>query len=159
MNLLDHLPGQSSDDAIPFQGNALANQILSPNLTDYSNSVNTIVNTGSVAPIPLLAPTFTSRDAFKAGQGTQPTFPFQQLNLWFTCTAVIVRLMSNDPGRGVSTKAASEPVVGISVLDVGYNAQANSTADQWLIDTIYAEFNAGAWLVDIGVFKPSGPTS
>ena len=29
------------------------------------------------------------------------------------------------------------------------------SAQKWLIDTVYSEFNSGAWLVNLGVFTPS----
>lgn len=29
---------------------------------------------------------------------------------------------------------------------------------QWLISTVYSEFNSGAWLVNLGVFKPGNCT-
>lgn len=139
--------------------NELADQVLAPNLVDNSSSVNTLIDAGTVSPLPLLSPLYTNRTAFEEGQSVQPTFPVEQLNLWYTCATVIVRWMSNNPANGVPTKAANEPVVGNSVLEVGFNDEAVGDVDTWLIEVIYSEFNSGAWLVDYGVFKPDGPTS
>lgn len=32
--------------------------------------------------------------------------------------------------------------------------RATRGAETWLINTVYSEFNSGAWLVDLGVFQP-----
>ena len=31
--------------------------------------------------------------------------------------------------------------------------------DTWKIQTVYSEFNSGAWLVNLGVFKPDNCTA
>lgn len=54
-----------------------AEQWLTENFTDFSSSVNTLINEGCSGPLDLNAPTFTSRDAFIAGQGAQPPIPFE----------------------------------------------------------------------------------
>lgn len=54
-----------------------AEQWLTKDFTDYSSSVNTLINFGCTAPQPLDGATFSSRDAFIAGQGSQPPIPFK----------------------------------------------------------------------------------
>lgn len=39
-------------------------------------------------------------------------------------------------------------VTGILVLETVYQNNA------WLIQTVYSEFNSGAWLVNLGTFHP-----
>ncbi|KAH9834695.1 S-adenosyl-L-methionine-dependent methyltransferase, partial [Teratosphaeria destructans] len=90
------------------------------------------------------ATTFASRAAFEAGQGAQPAIPFEQLNLWYNCDNVFLRWRST---------MSPEIVTGIIILETT-KADASS-AQPWLIDTVYSEFNSGAWLVDLGVFTPS----
>jgi hypothetical protein len=41
-------------------------------------------------------------------------------------------------------------ITGIIVLET---TQPDGNAP-WLINTVYSEFNSGAWLVDLGIFKP-----
>lgn len=43
---------------------------------------------------------------------------------------------------------------GIVVLETTYNGWWS--AQPFLINTIFSEFNSGAWLYDLGIFKPSG---
>ena len=69
----------------------LANQTLTANYVDYSDSVNTLINNGCTSPQTLGQATFTSRAAFESGQASQPNVPFEQLNLWYTCNDVILR--------------------------------------------------------------------
>jgi hypothetical protein len=126
---------------------ALADAALAPNFTDYSESVNTLINScpqGDAAkPLPLLAPTFTSLEQFKIGQGQQPSINFQRLNLWHSCDTVIVRWMTTNTAPIPDPK----PVVGLISMEVIKNS--NGTGKPWLIDTVYSEFDAGAWLQNL----------
>jgi len=38
-------------------------------------------------------------------------------------------------------------------------AEPENTEYNWRIKTLYSEFNAAAWLVNLGVFVPDGPVS
>lgn len=126
---------------------ALADAVLAPNFTDYSESVNTLINScpqGDAAkPLPLLAPTFTSLEQFKIGQGQQPSINFERLNLWHTCDSVIIRWVTTNTAPIPEPK----PVVGLISMEVIPNY--NSTGKPWLIDTVYSEFDAGAWLQNL----------
>lgn len=126
---------------------ALADAVLAVNFTDYSESVNTLINScpqGDAAkPLPLLAPTFTSRDQFKIGQGQQPSINFERLNLWHSCDTVIVRWQTTNTAPIPEPK----PVVGLISMEVIKNT--NGTGKPWLIDTVYSEFDAGAWLQNL----------
>jgi hypothetical protein len=49
-------------------------------------------------------------------------------------------------------------VTGIIVIETQKNHKKNN--DQpFLIDTVFSEFNSGAWLVDLGVFVPTCTTA
>jgi len=62
--------------------NQLANQILTPNYVDYSESVNTLIDNGGTTPQALLGPTFSSRAGFESASAQQPAVPFTVKNLW-----------------------------------------------------------------------------
>jgi len=131
-------------DLIATYSDALANATVAVDFVDYSASVNTLINSGCTGPQSLNGATFTSRAAFEAGQGGQPAIPFEQLNLWHTCDTVVIRWRSaQDP----------EPVTGNIVIEA--TPAAKGSAQPWLIQTVYSEFNSGAWLVNLGVFTPS----
>ena len=69
----------------------------------------------------------------------------RQLNIWHTCDTVILRWRTTvQPG-------APQIVTGIIVLETEYDGS------DYLIKTVYSEFNSGAWLVDIDVFNPVCP--
>lgn len=128
--------------------NELADATLTEDFTDYSESVNTLINScpqGDAAkPIPLLAPTFSTREQFKLGQGQQPPINFERLNLWHDCTSVNFRWKTTNTANITDVK----PVVGIITLELAKN---NNTAAQypWLIETAYSEFDSGAWLQNL----------
>jgi len=123
---------------------ALANKTLTVNFHDYTDSVIELIDSGCPnGPVPLGVPTFDSRASFEVGQGSQPAIPFLKLNVWHNCETVTLRWMS--------TMSPSN-VTGIIVLESVYQDKT------WLINTVYSEFNSGAWLVDLGVFKPTNCT-
>lgn len=122
---------------------AAADEYLTVDFTDYSDSVSELINSGCTGPQPLGEATFTSREAFKAGQGSQPNIPFELLNLWHTCDTVVIRW------RTTVQDGAPQFVTGLIVMETEY------VDGEFLIDTVYSEFNSGAWLVDLGVFKPT----
>lgn len=121
-----------------------AKKFLTANYHDYSSSVNTLIDSGCTTPLPLDAVTFASRAAFITGQGSQPAIPWQTLNVWHTCDTVIARWRSAQ---------APEEITGIVVMETAY------VDGEYKIETVYSEFNSGAWLVDIGVWTPSCPAS
>ncbi|KAF2718378.1 hypothetical protein K431DRAFT_287661 [Polychaeton citri CBS 116435] len=119
----------------------LADAALTTDFTDYSSSVNTLINNGTAGEpgdIPLLSPTFSSLEQFKAGQSAQPPIPFDQLNIWHSCDTVIIRWYSN----------MDVPVPGIIVMETCPAPAGNQFPYQ--ISTVYSEFNSGAWLLDLG---------
>jgi hypothetical protein len=132
-------------DLIVSYSDALADAVLAENFTDYSESVNTLINScpqGDAAkPIPLLAPTFTSREQFKIGQGQQPSINFERLNLWHSCDTVIVRWQTTNTAPIPEPK----PVVGLISMEVIKN-QNTTSSYPWIIDTVYS---AGAWLQNL----------
>jgi len=129
----------------------LAKTAMTADFTDYSDSVNELINNGCPnGPAALGTPTFTSRKAFIAGQSGQPPIPFEILNTWHTCDAVIIRWVSSNPG----TVDPEQQVTGIIVMETRANGHPNPP-EPWLIETVYSEFNSGAWLYDLGIFTPS----
>jgi hypothetical protein len=133
----------------PFD-KTLAVQALTVDFTDYSDSVNELIDSGCPnGPAVLGTATFTSRAAFISGQSGQKPIPFQILNQWYNCNTVIIRWRSSAPG----SVQPEEEVTGIIVLEVVKNAPGRP--QPWKIQTVYSEFNSGAWLYDLGVFVPS----
>jgi len=123
----------------------LANQTLSANFQyDYSESVNTLIDNGGTAPQALLDPTFTSRAGFESASADQPSVPFAVQDIWYTCNTITVRWLSAQ---------TPQPVVGISVL--GTIRGPNRNPSKYQINKIWAEFDSGAWLVNLGIFTPA----
>lgn len=148
--------------ALPFS-TSLATEALCADFQDYSDSVNELINAGCRGPNTLGDATFGSRTAFIDGQKHQPPIPFQILNIWNTCTEVIMRWRSSSPG----SVNPEQIVTGIVVIETVPNSDSSSS-QPWLMETVYSEFNSGAWLYDIGNFtasctaaglpkKPNGP--
>lgn len=129
----------------------LAKTALTKDFTDYSDSVITLIDSGCTGPVALTTATFNSRAEFIAGQSSQPPIPFKILNMWHTCSTVIIRWRASAPGTISGTQ---EPVTGIIVLET--QPSRNKNAEQpFRIQTVFSEFNSGAWLYDLGVFVPS----
>lgn len=130
-------------ELITAYSDSAANAYVTKGFTDYSESVNTLINTcpqGDAAkPLPLLAPTFTTRAEFKEGQGQQPPINFEQLQMWHTCSAVTARWKTTNTAPIPNVK----PVVGIFVLETV------PVGDVFKIDRAYSEFDAGAWLQNL----------
>ncbi|KAK3648400.1 hypothetical protein LTR56_007517 [Elasticomyces elasticus] len=137
----NHLISDYSDDS--------ANATLTEGFVDYSDSVISLIDGGCTGPLPLGHPTFDSRASFISGQGSQPNIPFEQLNVWYNCDTVILRWRTTLD----FTTPAPEFVTGIIVLET--TAAPGNTEQPWLINTVYSEFNSGAWLVDLGTFVPN----
>ena len=128
----------------------LAREALCEDFHDYSDGVNELINAGCRGPNTLGEATFNSRTEFINGQSTQPPIPFQILNLWHSCTEVILRWRSSAPGH----VNPEQLVTGIVVIETVQNS--DSSSDQpWLMETVYSEFNSGAWLYDLGNFTAS----
>ena len=107
---------------------------------DYSESVNTLIDSGTYAPQALLGQTFSSRAAFETGSAAQPSVPFTVKNIWHNCDVITVRWESDHTGY---------PVVGISVLHTTFTGNFKHPS-LWQIDEIWAEFDSGAWLHNLG---------
>jgi len=123
----------------------LALATLTEGFDDYTSSVATLIDAGCTGPQSLTEVTFPGRDAFIAAQGSQPPIPFEQLNIWYNCDTVFLRWR---------TALTPEFVTGIAVMET--TAAPSGSEYPWLINTLYSEFNVGAWLVDIGTFTPTG---
>jgi hypothetical protein len=135
----------------------IANGVLSESFTDYSESVNTLIDScpqGSAAiTLPLLSPSFSNRTQFITGQGQQAPINFNQLNIWHSCDTVMIRWETTNTVTNITN---IRPVVGMITMETCEAPQGN--AYPRYIDTVYSEFDAGAWLqnlVDAG-FCPGG---
>jgi len=138
-----------------------ADASLSVDFTDYSEGVNTLINTcpqGSAAQtLPLLSPSFTSREQFKTGQGQQPPINIKQLGIWHTCDTVIIRWETTD----TAPIPTPRPVVGIIIMEVEKAPAGNQYP--WIIKEVFSEFDSGAWLQNLeewgicGTPNPSSP--
>jgi len=117
---------------------AFATEVLADDYYDQSDSVNTLIDSGTDAPLPLGSATFATKAAFLAGQGAQPDVPFTILNTWHTCDTVIIRWVAN-PG--------AQQVQGFDALIV---EPSSNGYQPYQIKTTYGEFNSGAWLADLG---------
>jgi hypothetical protein len=114
--------------------NATANSLLSADFSDTSDSINWL------AGIPLGGATFGTKAAFIAGQGSQPPIGFSIQSVMFSCTQVAFRWTATVgknkfPAKGINMFTASN---------------LNNTEAGWQIQTMYSEFDVGAWEVDIG---------
>lgn len=89
--------------------------------------------------------TFDSKQAFLDGQGAQPPVPFDILNTWNTCNTVIIRWVSHQE---------PDQVQGISIGEVQVAKEGEGggvgVTGKYQIKTIWAEFNSGAWLINLG---------
>lgn len=125
----------------------IANAALAPNFIDYSESVNTLINTcpqgSNAVSLPLMNPTFSSRTQFEGGQGQQAPINFIQLNLWHSCDTVIIRWETTNTANITNVK----PVAGIITLETAPAPTGNQYP--YYIHTVYSEFDAGAWLQNI----------
>ncbi|KAK3112489.1 hypothetical protein LTR53_011205 [Teratosphaeriaceae sp. CCFEE 6253] len=107
----------------------LADQILTSDFIDYSESINTLKDNGGTSPFPLLGMAFTSRADFEAQSSKQPSVPFQVKNVWYNCNVITVRWLSAQ---------SPQPVVGISVLQTVYSPKQGNPSN-FQINEIWAE--------------------
>lgn len=142
-----------------------ASALLTANFTDYSESVNTLINScpqgGVSLNLPLLAPTFTSLAQFEAAQGNQPSINFELLNLWHSCSEVIIRWMTTNTANASDVRDGYvvKPVVGLIVLETvlvdgegeaeGDHGAAIGRAFPRKIDRVFSELDAAAWLQNL----------
>ncbi|KJY00710.1 hypothetical protein TI39_contig315g00038 [Zymoseptoria brevis] len=132
-------------ELIAAYSDELANAVLTEDFVDYSDSVIELINNGcSNSPVVLGTATFSSRADFEAGQSAQPPIPFEQLNIWHTCDAVTLRWKSAGPGQ------EPQQVTGIIVMETECGGDGTR-----LINTVYSEFNSGAWMANLGIFTPT----
>jgi len=111
--------------------NSTANALLADDFTDTSDSIN------QLAGIPEGSVTFSSKQAFIAGSGSQPPLYLQTLDQFNSCNKISWRWISIS-GTGDN----DEKVKGIDNFYINQKGQIEAT---------YAEFNSGAWLADLGL--------
>ncbi|EMC99560.1 hypothetical protein BAUCODRAFT_29926 [Baudoinia panamericana UAMH 10762] len=126
----------------------LATEAMAEDFNDYSDSVTSLIDAGCTGPQPLGVATFTSRAEFMVAQSQQPPLPFQLLSMWYNCDTVFIHWKAPLP---------PQQVTGIIVIETT-PAPAGGPYS-WLIQTVYSEFNSGAWLVDVDTFVPSNCTA
>ncbi|KAH9829128.1 hypothetical protein Tdes44962_MAKER09163 [Teratosphaeria destructans] len=106
----------------------IANSLLTTDFTDYSESVNTLIDS---CP--------TGSDA----QSEVASINFNQLNIWHSCDTVVFRWESTNTADIPNVR----PVVGIISAEVTPAPSGNDYPYQ--ISTVYSEFDAGAWLQNL----------
>lgn len=127
----------------------LANEALTVDFTDYSESVNSLINTcpqGKAAKaksIPLLSAAFSNRQEFETGQGQQPPINFKQLNIESNCNFVTIRWETTNTAEIPHPR----PVVGIILIEV--EKAPSGSKYPWLVHTVYSEFDSAAWLQNL----------
>ena len=92
----------------------LAQDTLTANYTDYSESALSLNNVCPQAPVaspPLTYPVFTNRTQFEGGQGMQLPIESKILQVWQSCTTVTMRWELTNTTNG------GRPVIGIIVLE------------------------------------------
>lgn len=141
--------------ASPFSTPA-AEAAFSPTFMDYSDSVIEIINGGCNGPLQLGTAEFSSLQQFVASQSTQQPIPFTILKIWNTCTSVHF-LWDSVPGPGGPANP-QQRVTGLIAIDAVPNTTPGAS-QPWLIQTVYSEFNSGAWLYDLGIFVPPNCTA
>ncbi|KAK5710707.1 hypothetical protein LTR15_012863 [Elasticomyces elasticus] len=135
----------------------MALNALTEDFIDYSSAVNIIMNKGAQYPKNITGPTFASRATFMAGQGSQPKIPFERLNVFYGCDSVAVRWMTTRSGNGQKNESAMIPVIGNGIMSVVPAEANNPSGYRFRIKVLYSEFNAAAWLVNNGIYRPAGP--
>jgi len=139
-------------DLIAGYTTELAEAALDPEFTDYSESVNSLIQDcpqGSAAmqavaaKLPLLGPSFTNRTTFEAGQGQQAPINFFQLNMWHSCDTVIIRWETTNTANITGVR----PVVGLISMETTQAPAGNKFP--YYISTVYSEFDSSAWLKNI----------
>ena len=137
--------------------NETALATLTPDFVDYSSAVNIIINRGTDSPKSLEGPTFSSRQEFMSAQGSQPRIPFKQLNLFHGCDSVSLRWVTRRSANGQETEVNDLPVVGNAIIETvkaGLGDKYN-----FRIKTLFSEFNAAAWLINLGEWLSAHYTS
>lgn len=101
----------------------LALDALTEDFVDYASGVNIIMNRGNGVPKDLTAPTFATRAAFMAGQGSQPKIPFEMLGVWGGCRHVSLRWLTRRSANG--QKNEQSKIVSLSVcLRICYRSKS-----------------------------------
>lgn len=131
--------------------NEFALEALTEDFADWTSAVAIIRNRGNKGPYVVNDVTFTPRQAFMDAQRSQPPIPFDILNVFYGCNHTTVRWQTTRSANGQKTEANDIPVVGLAILETVPDAN-NSFG--FRVKTLFSEFNAAAWLVNLGVFTP-----
>ncbi|KAK5110972.1 hypothetical protein LTR85_000682 [Meristemomyces frigidus] len=135
----------------------LALAALTEDFVDWASSVNILMNRGAQFPKNITGPTFSGRQAFMDGQGSQPQIPFTKLHIFHGCDSVSMNWLTERSAAGQKTEVAAIPVVGnviMSVVPAEEGSQYN-----FRISNIWSEFNSAAWIANLGLFTPAGPVN
>jgi len=137
----------------------VADLALVEDFTDYSESVNSLINNcpqGEAAiALPLLDPTFTNRTAFERGQGEQPPIDFILLEVFPGCGSVSFRWKTTNTAPIPNPR----PIIGNIIIKTQKNPDTTSEYE-FLINTVYSEFDSGDWLAnlkDAGICNITAP--
>ncbi len=105
-------------DLVSAYSQRLANQTLTVNFVDYSESIITLMDSAGTTPKALLGMAFTSRANFEAESSAQPSVPFQIENTWYNCDTITIRWLSAQSPQPVSKTCGTGRKCGRVVADV-----------------------------------------
>jgi len=105
-------------DLVSAYSQKLANQTLTVDFVDYSESIITLMDGAGTTPKALLGMAFTSRANFEAQSSAQPSVPFQVQNTWYNCDTITIRWLSAQSPQPVSKTGSMDWSSGKSVADV-----------------------------------------
>lgn len=85
----------------------LALAALTEDFVDWASSVNILMNRGAQFPKNITGPTFSGRQAFMDGQGSQPQIPFTKLHIFHGCDSVSMNWLTERSAAGQKSEVAS----------------------------------------------------
>ncbi len=105
-------------DLVSAYSQKLANQTLTVNFVDYSESIVTLMDSAGTTPKALLGMAFTSRANFEAESSAQPSVPFQVQDTWYNCDTITIRWLSAQIPQPVSKPSSMSRSISKAVADV-----------------------------------------
>jgi hypothetical protein len=95
--LCSYTAHQTADNIQTFFANytnEFARALLTPDIVDYTDSVQFLMNNGTNCPQPLGSATFPNRKTLIDAQGAQGSIPWKNLNVFWDCENVFIRWAS-----------------------------------------------------------------
>ncbi|KAK3684695.1 hypothetical protein LTR37_020025 [Vermiconidia calcicola] len=127
--------------------NEFAARVVTPDYHVQTDSVSWLANNGTNCPFTLGKWTYTNVTELQLAQSTQPNIPWVNTNVFWNCERIFVRWRS---------ELENQQVQGISIILPERNPN-NDTEVPWLIKTVFAEFNTGAWIANFDIPVGTSP--